>query len=275
MNNKLIYKYGWYNLSNKAKHIIGNNNIDCYICDELNYVKDLKCCKILKDIKYRNNIYVVCNKCFNNNKLVKSPKTFNDILEFTKKKNKIYKSQFTINKLLEYDYETLKQCEVKLLTNIYNKKSCINELKDINAKLDKTRDIEIERNKILRIHYDNNVKIKLDLVNKSIEARKRFKDDLNHIVYYMTKTYQEIYNGYDNIIKKTEEDGNRILELCENAISPECKICYNNQVEYCITPCNHCICAKCYLKLEKDEDNEKKCPYCNTQIDYPHRIYLN
>ena len=152
-------------------------------------------------------------------------------------------------------------------------------------------DILFQKHKNLYNKIDNNnsqINNYIDILIKYYKEKKELEFFKNQ---YLENTYKNLSFKYskllfeNNFLEKknillTDKINNlnvKNLKLIENSrIKFKCKICYNNDINICIKPCNHlAICSSCEINIYENLGNDDFiCPICNTISTDNQIVYL-
>ena len=137
-------------------------------------------------------------------------------------------------------------------------------------------------NKQLHNLYKKNLKLNNDnyyLYNKNkiyINTIQNYKD----IIILHKKYIRDIYHTKENRVniyevniinlKNLIKSRNLIINKFKDSL--KCSICYDNNINIILSPCNHCVmCDSCYKNYIQYDDT---CPLCKTYIEDYIKIYL-
>lgn len=110
--------------------------------------------------------------------------------------------------------------------------------------------------------YKNTIKNYKDII---ISHKKYIKD-----LYKTKQNLMEIYNNNTHNLKNIITSQNTIINKFKDSL--KCSICYSENINTILSPCNHCVmCDKCYNSYIQYDDT---CPLCKTYIENYIKIYL-
>jgi len=136
----------------------------------------------------------------------------------------------------------------KQLHNLYKK----------NLKLNNDNYYLYNKNKI----YINTIQNYKDI----IILHKKYIKDLYHTKENRINIYEVNIINLKNLIKSQ----NLIINKFKDSL--KCSICYDNNINIILSPCNHCVmCDSCYNNYIQYDDT---CPLCKTYIEDYIKIYL-
>ena len=87
-----------------------------------------------------------------------------------------------------------------------------------------------------------------------------------------------VLNSRNMIQTKLNNNLNSIESLAETKQKSNfnCKICYNNKINYALNPCGHTLCQECSENILKNQHQSiNLCPFCKQSIISYHKIFLS
>jgi hypothetical protein len=124
----------------------------------------------------------------------------------------------------------------------------INEEKDLYEKILNTKILFTDEKNIIDIilekdiFVDNNFN-KINIINKLLSETSY----INSKYILRKKRIQDYLNELKDVVKNSIEKEN-IDELKKEL---QCGICFENNIKYCINPCEHTFCESCTKKLNR------------------------
>lgn len=107
----------------------------------------------------------------------------------------------------------------------------------------------------------NKSKKKQNLKVKNKYSKKKLKGGM------MNPQDKAFLTHYYSFLKKVLITDDEVYEIIKERLS-ECPICLDNQKNYIILVCGHCICNNCLFTLKQNTTTtEKKCPLCRTNLE--------
>ncbi len=187
---------------------------------------------------------------------------------------------------------------IKLSSN--DAESILNDFKVLNNSLDEYKN-KIEKLEENKIYFDNyisnclnlhmnimNIINNYDIQSNKIEMNEIFNDynikiknEYNLWInnYYSIKLIE--YENIINMIEKKIADFRKLFIYIINKISKPieeaiklCPICFENEVDICLSPCGHTLCNKCVIS-HRSRYNNDKCYSCRTIINEYIRLYFS
>lgn len=277
---------GWFLLDYYSKKLIHDrgNLVPCYICMNCVNQDHIMFCRVInKDIikpysEKMDNLFVICNSCFISNTCVKAPKNFGDIQNhLTRLSSRYYDMKtkiFFINKNINKQDIVIEYYKSVINSN----KLILNTLTEENN--DILNNIQIENNKhteLKQIKKDNELAFK-----KIRQQYQNITKDINKMVSNTTNSFinmnSVVLNSRTMIQNKLNNNLNTIESLAETNQNTNynCKICYNNKINYALHPCGHTLCLNCSETIKKTYPNGiNSCPFCKQSIISYNKIFLS
>jgi len=277
---------GWFSLDYYSKKMISQrgNLVPCYICMNYGNQEEIMFCRIInKNIikphsETMDNLFVICNSCFISNTCVKAPKTFEDIQEhlvrlssrYYDMKSKVFFINQEIKKMgihIDYHQTILNNNKLTLNTIIEENDELVNNIQIEQQKHTEFKAIKSENKKNFK-NIRQQYQTVTEYINKMVNNTTNSFINMNSIVL----------NSRNIIQNKLNINLNSIESIAETKEKPNfnCKICYNNRLDYALYPCGHTLCKDCSESISSHQhQNINSCPFCKQHIDSYHKIFLS
>ncbi len=178
--------------------------------------------------------------------------------------NKINDKKKEVEKLLKINNY------IKLLDNyITNVESISKSLEEINNDTECCVINNIANEDITSVFTTNKfTDIKNTIMEQvtTINETKLKLTDLSYIINLKISNYDNLLNEYKNMVKNILADESNTCKIMNDML---CTICYEKEINKCITPCGHTICNDCSVKLNG------KCFICNQKYTSVVKLFIN
>lgn len=168
------------------------------------------------------------------------------------------------------DYETLKNSLINYKNNL---KKIINQKETYDNYINNLLN---NHQNIINI-INNNTDLNNSFNNYQKNVKENYENWINNHYIINIKTIEE---NIDNIEIKLKDFTHLFLYIINNIISNKelsknmCPICFENQIDICLSPCGHTTCNKCILSNRNNLYNNK-CFTCRTPVNEYVKIYFS
>jgi hypothetical protein len=279
---------GWFTRTEAIQFFLNKTStgsLPCYICDmhttynDIIYTRTIPRSSMPTELRHTvSNVFIICKNCSDARIYIQAPKSYSMVLTHIAMRNKGVVDEYTELAAITAKKTDLEMAKVRITEQNQQLQREISEISEDTKRLERNRDMEIEKSKSLKIYEEQSLDL-ISLINERItNMRNKVKDLYSECAKEIVDTHGVINSNYNTLMATISKEQEKLSDIATIDVTSEhsCNICCMRQIQKALIPCGHLMCEICYFKISNDLEysSNMSCPFCKSTCTDTLRVFI-